>query len=112
MNIPQGCPAETNRCRYIGQMALHQYHIGRVNRNISPCSNGNPHICTGKCGCIIDSITDHGGHALLLQFADHTFFSIRKDTCNHFIHTCFSSDRICSTLIIPSQHNDTDSKLS
>ena len=109
MDISQCRTAQTDRCRYIIQLTLHQHNIGRIDCDIRSGSDCNSHICPCQGRCIVDAVTYHGNLSFFFQRADDTFLSFRKDSGNDLINACLPSDRPCCPLIVPGQHDYPDS---
>ena len=108
VDIFQGSTAETDRSRNITQAALHQDNIGSVDCNICSGTDRDSDISPCKSRSIVDTVTDHGNFALLLQGADHAFFAIRENSGNDIVHACLSTDCSCGTFVVTGQHNYAD----
>ena len=108
MDIFQGSPAQANCRRNVTEAAFHQNHIRRINGDICTGSDGNSHIGSGKCRCIVDSITHHRNFSFFLQVSDDSFFSVRKYSGNDFVHAGLAADCLCRPFIITSQHDNMD----
>ena len=46
------------------------------------------------------------------EFADLRLFFFRQNTCDHLVHSCLCADGFCCALVVPGQHNDSDSHLT
>ena len=104
MDIPQRRPTQADRRRDITQTVLHKNHICGIDRDISARSDGYADVSTGQRRSIVDAVTDHGYSAFFLQLPDHTFLSVRKYSCNDFIHSGLCTDGSGGPFIVSGQH--------
>ena len=111
MNVAKCRTTQSNRCRNIRKSALHQYHICSIYRNICSCSDRNSHVCSCQCRSIIDTVSDHGYFSLILQSADHFFFSFRQYPCDNFVHSSLRSDGTGCLFIVTCKHDHPDSHI-
>ena len=111
MNILKGGAAKPDCRRHICKLAVHQDHVGRVNRHICPGSDGNSDIGSCQRGSVVDPVSCHSRFPLLLQSADYAFLSVRQYACNHFVHAGQLSDRFGRSLVIARQHYHTDTHI-
>ena len=77
VDVADRLPAHADRRRHIRQVALHQDHIRRIDRNVRARPDGDADIRAGERRCIVDAVPDHRNLAIFLQFADDRLFAVR-----------------------------------
>ena len=79
MDIPQGLPREADGGRCIRQARIHEYHIGGVDRDVSPVSDRHTDVGTCESRGVIDAVADHENMPALCQLPDSRFLPFRED---------------------------------
>ena len=75
-----------NRTGNIQQIIFHQHQICRFNGYIRTGANGNAHIGTCQCRCVVNAVANHGNFfALLLQTAYFRFLILRQNLRHHAV---------------------------
>ena len=104
MNVAQDGSAQSYRRRDIGESALHQYDICRVNCNIRACADCNTRIGRSKRRSVVYAVTHHCYLAALFQLIYRTRLAVGKHSCYDLVNACLCSDSLCSALIITRKH--------
>ena len=107
-DIREGCPAQSDGGGYVGQTALHQNHIRRVDGDIRTGTDGDADIRPGKGRGIVDAVAHHSHLAFRSQGADHGLLAVRQYGGDHFVHTRLTGDSPGGFFIIPRQHDHPD----
>ena len=68
----------------VGQIALHQHYVGRLDGHVGPRADGHAHVGPGQGGGVVDAVAHHGDLlALLLQQAYLPLLVGGKDLGHH-----------------------------
>ena len=104
MDISQCFAAKSYRCGNIRKFALHKNNIGGINCNVRTRTDSHTYIRSCKRRCVIYSVADHKNLALLFEFGNNFFFTVRHNTCNNFVNTCKLSYSLSCSLIVACEH--------
>ena len=105
MDIPDGCPAQSDRRRHVRQPALHDHDVRGVYGYIRSRADRDSVVRHRQRRGVVDSVADHGHLPQGFQAADYLRLSLRKYAGNHPVHSGLPADRSGRPFIVPGQHN-------
>ena len=79
----------------VGEAAVHQDDIRRVDGDVRPCADGNADVRAGKRRGVVDAVADHRDAPDLLQAAHDIRLAVRQNACDHLVNACRLPDRLC-----------------
>ena len=112
VDVAQHRPAQADRRGHVGQAALHQHHVRRVDGDVRTGPDGDAGIGPGQGRGVVDAVAHHRQAAQLLEPAHHRFLAVRQDARDHRVHPGLSADGLRRALVVPRQHDDADAQLS
>src|SRR3546814_14787898 len=78
---------EATRADEAHEVPLHQCHARAFHRDVRAGAHGDPDVCAGECGCVINTVASHGDDpAFLLQAADRYILVLRENVGAHLLN--------------------------
>ena len=83
--------AQPDRLHDVEGIRLHEDHLRRLRCDVGARTDRDADVCLSECGCVVDSISNHGDDAAFLLELDHLRrFVLRL----HFSEDSLDSDRL------------------